>query len=638
MHLDLLTALNFKAIINKSYIISKDQVRMSNKLLKKGIFVEPSLLSKFNFTDVNMLINQYGYDLKEVNSTFYKSFEEMKSKSEFELRIDQILHYLSTYGEIKELRNHGDIYEPNSLEEAEIAAASKLLKAFVVIEHVNQKEFDKRYQSVIESGIAMNHNKVYDMFLIYDHFVDDYKEKFDINNIKNKELKTTIAQKYQLALKDVPDTIKIIAQEIFGSPLYTHSMIDSIESQLKYSKSKSNNVSKILQNYVMTYGYKRFAQSANRYRKLLLRLRRVFVYHNDSVGVSVINKITRLAKTTKQVDALSDMMRVTEGSMSLVKFSQVIENMSIYQLIRLYNTINDRLLTLQETKEYVRLFKIRNGKVFVKKTVNDENAKSLSDTLNAYMFMLKAQIKSVVNVEDKIVVDPQIIKYAAPTSEKSFIGDIPEYSRYESENGLRIGVSWNQESDIDLHSYNTDGRHSGWNGRYVDDGSYYSGDMTCLNKHGFAAEYFDFSENYNDTAQLTLSYYYLNKLTSYKFILGEPSSNKKIMHDVDSIKHYVEMKYQGNLGVVTKIDDKLNFVFNSGTVSSSRVPDDDLSVLAVHARERLIKSRLMMSDLYDMLNVKVVNSIDEVDEADHDKVIDLSIETLSLDKFTTLLS
>ena len=75
---------------------------VNTEAVKKGYIVHPDACTK----SVLNFIREQNVDY---NSTFYKTFEDVTSKSRFELFIDQVLHYASTYG----TDYQGEAYVPN---------------------------------------------------------------------------------------------------------------------------------------------------------------------------------------------------------------------------------------------------------------------------------------------------------------------------------------------------------------------------------------------------------------------------------------------------------------------------------------------------------------------------------------------
>ena len=107
---------------------SVDFANLNAKAVQKGYIVHPNACTR----SVEKFINSINVDY---NSTFYKTFEDVTSKSRLELFIDQIFHYASTYGTDFE----GETYVPNS----EYAKTQKFVfDKYKVIVAVSEKEIE----------------------------------------------------------------------------------------------------------------------------------------------------------------------------------------------------------------------------------------------------------------------------------------------------------------------------------------------------------------------------------------------------------------------------------------------------------------------------------------------------------------
>ena len=68
-----------------------DYDKINQLAMMRGYIVEPDACTS--------IVNDFIKSLEcNINSTFYKTFEEVTSKTRFELLVDQLLHYMTTYG------------------------------------------------------------------------------------------------------------------------------------------------------------------------------------------------------------------------------------------------------------------------------------------------------------------------------------------------------------------------------------------------------------------------------------------------------------------------------------------------------------------------------------------------------------
>ena len=120
-----------------------------------------------------------GYGL---NKTFHKSWSKIFRSSRTDLLIEQIKHYISTYGSDFQ----DEIYIPNEvLEIPDTKIVFKVVKAYP-IEKMKQKCLE-----LLQSGIALKEETINDILSI---LVDELSYQFNGNeNIRNKEAVIKIA-------------------------------------------------------------------------------------------------------------------------------------------------------------------------------------------------------------------------------------------------------------------------------------------------------------------------------------------------------------------------------------------------------------------------------------------------------------
>ena len=79
-----------------------DFATVNRKALPKGYFVTPGACTE----ETVVYLREITLD---PNSTFYRDWDDVTSKDRFELLVDQLMHYASTYG----TDYNGDTYNPN---------------------------------------------------------------------------------------------------------------------------------------------------------------------------------------------------------------------------------------------------------------------------------------------------------------------------------------------------------------------------------------------------------------------------------------------------------------------------------------------------------------------------------------------
>ena len=192
------------------------------------------------------------------------------------------------------------------------------------------------------------------------------------------------------------------------------------------------------------------------------------------------------------------MANVVDSSVTVDMLTKSAENATIFQIVRAINVINERLSGYGQDAVPVE-YRIRNGYSWITEKSFNVNSSDLQVKLYTLIAILRA--KTNANFKDKVVFAP--VDYKVPTSTKTFVANAtPELTRIHVQGNVKIGVAWSKDADIDLHARTIEGNSLGWNSGYRDGGVYYSGDMTRLNSHGFAAEYILFND-YDGTAILS---------------------------------------------------------------------------------------------------------------------------------------
>ena len=139
----------------------------------------------------------------DLNKTFHKSWEKIRTSSRFELYLEQIQHYISTYGS----NFSAEIYIPNEvLELPELNLKYKVIKAYTKSEMID------KCLSMLKSGIALKEETVDDLISL---LVDQLDYTFTGNeNIKNKEAIVKIADEYGVYPKDSTEFFRYIIYKL----------------------------------------------------------------------------------------------------------------------------------------------------------------------------------------------------------------------------------------------------------------------------------------------------------------------------------------------------------------------------------------------------------------------------------------
>ncbi|VXB86015.1 MULTISPECIES: hypothetical protein [Chryseobacterium] len=527
----------------------------------------------------------------DLNKTFHKSWQKIKESSRIELLIEQINHYISTYG--NDFQN--EIYIPK-----EILNVPDLKLTFKVIKAYTQEEMQEKCLSLLRSGIALKEETIDDLlYILHTELEYDFTGK---ENIRNKEAVIKIADRYDIYPENSVEFFRYVIYKTTRTTLLIKSndLIDDIK------KSKFNPT------YLFErFGLEKMAEIFNRFKPLFL------AYKNKAP--KTINKISKLSKVYHQPLISNPLNNATN---ILLENSDLnwLENATPFALFKALSACYSRMYG-QNTFVY----RIRNGKSWTKRgtttSVNELN----------YDFILN-YLKSKYNLSEKKFYFPKDVAFGLPTSEKMFVGNIPTGTRFYGER-LAIGIYWEDSwgaNDLDLSGLNIAGK-IGWNAAYNQDNGQlmYSGDMTSA-PNG-AVEYL-YANKYLNTPTLVMnSVFSGDSNCGYKIVIGKGDD---ISYDymMNPNNLFAETKCnsvqkQTILGMLLPKDGKQCFVLlNFGAGNSHVSGTSEVSTMATNALYQQWYESISFNHLIEKLGAIITSEKEEAD-------FDFSLETLEKDSF-----
>lgn len=640
----------FKAVAVKdhqTYNNMAEVKRIKDALFLRGIFIDEDTLTHLDVSAMPMdeIVSEadalYGVNLMKLNSSFYKTFSEMQSKSDFELFVDQILHYGSTYGEITWLQNHGDIYEPETLDNDTIVELQTKAKAFTIIEGITETELEDKINTLFSSGIALKSEDIADLMKLASH----YTLEINPDTVANKEVQAILGATYGVLPRDFDAFMRVVFYKVTGTTLVIKDKLRK-DQFLTMDTLKADDIAHLFIDYRNHYGIKAITENIMRYRKYILYIRK-----NASDRFNkFFNFILKQSKVDKKPRVKSVMANVVDSSVTVDMLTKSAENATIFQIVRAINVINERLSGYGQDTVPVE-YRIRNGYSWITEKSFNVNSSDLQVKLYTLVAILRA--KTNANFKDKVVFAP--IDYKVPTSTKTFVTNAtPELTRIHVPGNVKIGVAWSKDADIDLHARTIEGNSLGWNSGYRDGGVYYSGDLTALNSHGFAAEYMLF-EDYKGAAILNAHPFNLrgNSELTLDIVISKDKNHSGIKSDVmttfdDIVFHdklTVEPHKALSFAVVTKVEDGYDIILSSASEFGNHVhvPNMNTQDMRLQILKRKADTSIGIHDFAILNGAVVTTDKAEFDayvkenEVDEDNIIDLSPETMTQDKLIELL-
>lgn len=493
---------NCNIITDENY--SEDKwLKINKKAMKLGYWIAPNAVNKHieNFLsskDINY------------NSTFYKTFNDVVSKTRFELLCDQLLHYFTTYGTDFSV---GNGYVPN---DGEIDIRTTF-KNYKVITGCTAKDMYDKCASLLYSGIALKQST---MQVICDFIIETDKDSINVNDIKNREAQVYFCSKTNIFPDDPVALLRCIIFIATGQILLIKNQ-DLIGS-IKLNSSKFD-FRKLTEDQLI-----KLSTIFNRFKPLFLAFKHsISVYwDNDNYKTiiesnkSYINKIRRLSNKYHEPMRTAEINSIVSKEHSIDEIKNIISNVNNFKIISLINICRE----ITSNSEYI-MYNIRNGKSFF----TTKNNKFNIDYVKMLNKVLMDELASRLSSKTCYVKYPKNVNIGAPTSEKNFVGNFPMGTNFVLDKNNYIGIYWRNEwgaHDFDLSFTSIDGTFYGWNSSYysADQAVVYSGDMT--NAYPEAAEYFYFNKAVKNGI-CSINRFNGRDGAKYKFIYGADSDGRK---------------------------------------------------------------------------------------------------------------
>jgi len=557
-----------------------------------GIIITPSALwAKDKIIDYYLREQLNGNDL---NRTFHKSWEKIKKSTRFELLVEQIRHYISTYGsDFKD-----EIYIPD-----EVLDIPGLKITYKAIKGYEKSEMIEKCLSLLQSGVAMKEETINEVLSL---LIDEYKYVFTgEEKIKNKEAIVKLADMYGIMPADTMEFFRYIIFRATGQSLL-------IKNDKMIAAIKATNYNPSVQ--FNKFGLDKLATIFNRFKPLFLAFK--------PICGGTINKIAKLSKLCHVPMVQNPLNRATSIALTATDIHWL-DNATPYALFKVIAACYSRI-----NGQDSFVYRIRNGKSWAEQRETDDVNQENLDFILTYL-------KSRFNLTGKKIYLPVDIKYALPTSEKMFVGNIPTGTRFYG-NKLAVGIYWEDAwgaNDIDLSGMSTEykvGWNSGYN--YGDGALMYSGDITSA-PNG-AVEYLYANNKLDITTTVKMNIYRGDEDSEYKIVVG---SGDEITRDymMNPNNLFVDIKCKAVqkemiLGILTPKKEKQCFVllnFGAGNTIVSR--SGDLNDLTVKSLQQQWGKPFSFNKLVKLLGAEIVESAEEAE-------YNFALDSLEKDSFMKL--
>lgn len=617
----------------------------SVEALKYGVLIKD--YDNIDKSIVECAVEEYGLNGSLFNQTFHGNFAEVKETSEEVLFLQEILHYMTTYGTDF---TSDYVYIPSEAVNIPNVDLDKI--KLVNISTCSMEEIGERLLKLVNSGVALSNNVLEDVITIGK--ATNLKEH--INEIKNREVR--------IRLYDEMDAVPSDADEFLRLCLYlasdrrtTLKIKDRETLTLIKDGYNKDRIQKMFAQYIDEFGFEPLVKIFKQNKDLFVCLKRkvYFEEEGDNLLNSYINKISKLSKKKEYDNSDKKIENVVD--MSYDNLGKYLDSITPYREIAILNYFKMML----DNPKYL-CYNIRNGKTFIKE--ND----TLFMRSNLRLKYIKNHLVNRLrkNFENKSFCIPRGIDYALPTSEKKFCGNLPDLTKFsfEKKKNLVVAVAWETECDIDFAMLDKDCNKIGWNGSLKGENILFSGDMTRL-VNGKACEAFYIENGIVNDFYMTVNLYSNRSDKTkipFKLIVAQvddmTTMNTSYIINPNDVVYTTNLELnnnsQLNLGVVSIKEDVVEINFNVTKGNDVAVSaSSDLSTAMIEIIKDKTSNAFSLGELITLCGGMVfstptfmVHSYDKMpngtlistEEKAYPVDYDLSLENLSKDTILKLLT
>lgn len=541
----------FKAVL----IDARDDEVASDETLKAtipfGYVLDPAISpDQKTLTAINKRVGVSG---EQANASFHKSWEKVRSGKIEQLVLEQLIHYMTTYG-FQEL----GIYDPTSVyipsEKLEVPEVTDDLE----LTYIRGLTADELLNDIVNlgSGVALHEKSLDDIMTIVEAI------RFDpvfLNRIGNHELRARLYDFYGMVPQEPIAFLRYVVYRLTGTSLLikNDALIELIKAvEPKQAALLDELIGKAPANLgSIFYRFKPIflaLKSISKNKTFFNRLRKSAIKLHCPLPVDYLNSVTEQIKL---------------GTLEFEELSRRIESATVFRKIRLAYALRFRLNAGQSI-----VYPVRHGKGWA--TEFDWPEELRKPVQQAFNIVFDSLIESLrPQVEGKHVFIPPHVNYALPASEKQYAGPFPFGSYVTTPQDTVFGIHWSnvedRSIDLDLSLLSAAGK-IGWDAKYRDETALFSGDVTDAPLPNGATEIFYVK---NGIAPNLVMCNYYNFSSQYpveaKIIVAKEAPGKlteNYMVDMNHIVAKAEIsvtRRQTILGLVLTIDDQTRFYFGN---------------------------------------------------------------------------
>lgn len=650
----------FKAVPIRIKTKKRQNLLLLKTTIKDGFVFTKEVIGNYSKGELSELVEivkeEVGLSGKKMNSSFHKSWQKVRDADIEQLVVEQIAHYLTTYGkehpeeylfekeiqwgvdglsekvselpdiEIDKVQDKDYVYIPKEALKIPKINIDKI--RLLAIRGYTKKELKEKLLNLLCSGIALAEDtmkEVVDLSLYL-----ELSEK-EIRLTRNKEVRASLYEYLNLIPENPTEFLRLAIFKSIDKTL----LIKDKQTIEEINSKKNLGVLRLFVEYDRKYGLERLAEIFYRFKPLFLAFR------TNKKLKTITNRIRKLAKKYHKPmpeDYLNGITaRIKRGEkIDKKKFESELSKVNTFRKVRLAYALKFRTKNPQSI-----IYKIRNGKGYATEFSFDKQ-----EVAERVLGIVVDSIAKDVSgqVRGKKVYLPENIIYALPATEKQFTGNFPSGTYIKMSKDMVFGVHWENVKghmiDLDLSLVGVGGKY-GWDSAYRSEGRdiLFSGDITTAPKPNGASELFYVKRQVRKFFLMFVNYYNFDESIEVPikiFVAKErvTKMRKNYIVNPNNVLMTTQSKInkkQTIAGLLAVTEDECRFYFSQVSVGNSISSSN--SKPAKNSRKYLksfYQNTLTLNGILEKAGAKITTNKKGCD-------IDLSPESLEKDSIIRLL-
>lgn len=612
----------FNAVLVEGDDQPGQQAGLRERTVRNGYLLDP----RIDATDdlLNTIDDVIGISGEKANAAFHKSWSIVRDTPMEELVLQQMLHYLTTYG-FEEL----GVYRESAVYIPREALDCPDITDEMPLTIVRALDKSQVFAKIIDlgSGIALGQQTLDDVMTIVTgcQFDPEFVER-----IANRELKALLFDYYGLVPTDPVEFLRHLVSKLTDESLLIKNaaLIEKLHNANgkfldELLKDAPDDLASIFLRYKPLF---LAMKKISRNKTFFNRLRKRAVKQHIPLKPDYLNSIT---------------VQIKRNTLDLDVLSQRLETATIFRKIRLAYALNFR-----KWHNGSIVYRVRSGIGWATAFEwPDACNERLDQALAAVVDSIASSIRN--SVEGKTIYIPPTVNYALPATEKQFTGNLPTGSYITVPEDLIVGVHWfntERRIDLDLSVIGQSGK-IGWDATYrTDDKSVmFSGDVTDAPRPQGATELFYLKAGTDESRILNINYFNFEKgddvecrFLAARQAPGPAGFKQNYMVDINTIVAQANIKIsrkQTVLGLIVNVDGENRVYFANISMGNSITAKADKG--SGHTRNYLVahtSNPLNFNDIVELAGGRIVR------ERPNDDYIDLSPSALDRSTFIDMIA